>query len=654
MSWLTPLGFLGFIGLIVLIIIYIIKPNYQNKIISSTFVWKLSLKYKKNKFPLSKLRNILIFICQVLILSIIATMLAQPFIQEEEPPNEKVLIVDASASMMSEVGGVTRFDRALDELEKSADELLNNGGLVSVIVAHDTAYFLAQRVDLSGQAELHNAIDSLRTTEPGTSACTYGTPDIDGAISLSERITESVTNVEVVLFTDTQYIDAGRVKVVSVSDVAEWNAAVLNVKATRVEGYFRFEVEVASYGLDNSLTVECVINGANVEKDTITLTHTVRCEGDDPQTLVFGLDNDLANDPVTEVVEVDSYEEVYVQIQNANDSFGYDNSFHLYGGEKLPLKIQYYSAKPNNYYASALMVLREQLSYRWDLEIEEVKPELEPATEGFDIYIFEHKMPATLPNDGIVILSNPDELPSVAGIRLGADMNMASSGTSSDNPDAARDEGLSLVKGDAHPITDGLTVENIKLTRYTKVTSYDGYDVLMYGGNSGEDPVLLVKNEPSSKVVVMPFSLNYSNFPMLLEFPLMIYNLIEYYAPSTIADYVFDINENLTLKARGESLEMVGPATTLTLEDFPASVQLVNPGIYTLSQTIISGEEIVESFYVRVPPQESNINLVEDALTNPYFMLEEQVDDLDLLLYFAIAMVALLFAEWWLKTREQS
>ena len=37
MNWLTPIGFLGLIGLIVLIIIYIIKPNYQNKIISSRF-----------------------------------------------------------------------------------------------------------------------------------------------------------------------------------------------------------------------------------------------------------------------------------------------------------------------------------------------------------------------------------------------------------------------------------------------------------------------------------------------------------------------------------------------------------------------------------------------------------------------------------------
>ena len=49
MSLLVPLGLLGLLGIIALIIIYIIKPNYQNKFISSTFIWKLSLKYKKKK-----------------------------------------------------------------------------------------------------------------------------------------------------------------------------------------------------------------------------------------------------------------------------------------------------------------------------------------------------------------------------------------------------------------------------------------------------------------------------------------------------------------------------------------------------------------------------------------------------------------------------
>ena len=107
MSWLTPLGFLGFIGLIILLIIYIIKPNYQHKYISSTFVWKLSLKYRKKKVPLSKLRNILLIICQVLIISLCAAILAQPFINGEDANagKEKVIILDASAGMRAELEG---------------------------------------------------------------------------------------------------------------------------------------------------------------------------------------------------------------------------------------------------------------------------------------------------------------------------------------------------------------------------------------------------------------------------------------------------------------------------------------------------------------------------------------------------------------------
>ena len=69
MTWLLPIGFLGLIGVALLIVIYIIKPNYQNKYVSTTFVWKLSLKYKKNRLPISRLNNIVTFICQPCIIS---------------------------------------------------------------------------------------------------------------------------------------------------------------------------------------------------------------------------------------------------------------------------------------------------------------------------------------------------------------------------------------------------------------------------------------------------------------------------------------------------------------------------------------------------------------------------------------------------------
>jgi hypothetical protein len=41
------------------------------------------------------------------------------------------------------------------------------------------------------------------------------------------------------------------------------------------------------------------------------------------------------------------------------------------------------------------------------------------------------------------------------------------------------------------------------------------------------------------------------------------------------------------------------------------------------------------------------------VLVNPYFFTTDDVEIADLLFYLALALVALLFIEWWLKSREQ-
>ena len=123
MSWLVPLGFLGFLGLIVLIIIYIIKPNYQNKIISSTFLWHLSLKLKRKKIPVNTLRNILLFICQVLVITMATLILARPVIagERKEELREKIGFtfwekLDENTSVIRLVTSFMTTDEQIDEL----------------------------------------------------------------------------------------------------------------------------------------------------------------------------------------------------------------------------------------------------------------------------------------------------------------------------------------------------------------------------------------------------------------------------------------------------------------------------------------------------------------------------------------------------------
>ena len=83
MELLRPLGLLGLLGIAILILIYILKPNYQQKIISSTYVWKLSLKYRRKQVPINRLLSILLLILQILVIAACAMVLAQPFIPSQ-------------------------------------------------------------------------------------------------------------------------------------------------------------------------------------------------------------------------------------------------------------------------------------------------------------------------------------------------------------------------------------------------------------------------------------------------------------------------------------------------------------------------------------------------------------------------------------------
>ena len=644
MSLLTPLGLLGLIGLAVLIIIYIIKPIFQNKIISSTYVWKKSLQYRKKKIPISQLRNILIFICQILIITLIAIILAQPYIADDDANtgDSTVLIIDASASMLTGTSETTRFERAVSSAKNKVEELLSEeDARVSIILASNEPYFLVQEATADSITTINNALNALvYADEDNNNACTYGTPDIAGAIKLSEEVTAYNTNAKVILYTDTQYVDKGKVEVVDVKDESEWNASILDMRSKIVEGYYVFELDVACYGKDDEIEVQVSFFGVNNEMENLPpIVKKVKCFADETKTIVFSaqLPEGEFDESLNEQVSI--YEFTHVQVSlNESDSFDKDNIFFLYGGKRPTLRVQYKSTMPNNFYASALMVLRDRLGDYWDIDIKQVqKTDENYATEGYDIYIFEHMVPSTIPTDGIVILSDPPSLPSRLGIQLGKEY-------------VSTNAGMSLEIAENHPTMNNINAENIELTKYKAISNYDDYTPLL---SCRDNVVAALKNTEDEKIVVLSFNMHYSNIPLLPDFPLFMYNLVNYFTPMTFDGFVFDVNSTVDLNARADSLNVTGPNTVVKAEEFPHTLALTEPGVYTVTQDLISGETVIESFYVKVASEESNITLVKDELENPYFYVEPESGNLDLLLYLAMALVAFLFIEWWLKSRDR-
>ncbi len=644
MSLLAPLGLLGLLGIVALIIIYIIKPNYQNKFISSTFIWKLSLKYKRKKIPLNTLRNIILFLCQVAILTGAAFIIARPFIDKSDAENAKdvVMVIDASASMQAQKNEETRFERAVTAVMEDARKAFDEGKRVSIIMASEGSQFLVQDATAEQALQVYDVLDNVIASPE--EYYTFGSPDIGGAMKIAEQITSVNQNALVTLYTDVNYLATGKVEVRNVADNTEWNAAILDVRATLVENLYRIEIDVACYAADARIPLVCEILNIDGKGTNLSIETDVYCSNDETSTIILGYPTEGMSEEEIELIDeeifVTEFDQVYVHISEY-DSLDYDNQFNLYGGRKPTLKIQYYSTMPNTYWRTALDILSDALADKWKIEITEIKPrqnENELATEGFDVYIFEHNVPSVVPSDGIVIYSDPAQLPAEAGVRFGGPMQ-------------ANGE-LFLSKTEDHSIMHNIDAEKISVTMFTSVIGTDGYIPLL----SFEDyPMLLLKEDVDQKIVLMPFSVHYSNLVALPEFPLLLRNILNYFFRETVKDgYVYESGDLINLDARAEILEVSGPKTDLTLEELPTQISLTLPGTYTLTQIPMSGNAVIENIYIKIPASESNISLEEDLLPNPYFFEGEEDTLFDLLFYFALAVVALLFLEWWLQSRKQN
>lgn len=639
MTLLLPLGLLGLLAIAALILIYIIKPNYQQKFISSTYVWKLSMKYRKKKIPINRLKNILLFICQVLILVSCAMLLAWPVIRADVDvvSNEKVAIIDASASMMVESDGETRFERAVDGVKQFARENAEKGGFTSVIIASDKPYFLVQRSSAENSEELDGLLEEL--VLPDSFKCTFASADMEAAVLLSEEVVERNPDAEVVLFTATDYIDKGRIRVVDVSHQDDWNAAVLDCKAVLEDGYYTFTIEVGCFGKSRELDIVCDVvkyNGTNDTKRFIQYSEQFDIV-QQKKTIVFKTKPEAGED---EKSAIHSFDYVYVHIDEGgniiDDSFVNDNTYYLYGGTKPKLRVQYASSYDNTYIRTAIQSVKASHENSWSIDFVTVRSGEEFKTAGYDFYIFEHSaMPDKMPTDGVVMLVNPSNAPQGAGIRLGNEISVAVDTV--------------LASGKAHPITAHLLPDITTVSKYRRITSHDGYDELLFVQG---DPVLLVKNTEREKHLVLSIDLNYSNMGVLWSFTLFFADLFNYYMPPTVRSGSFEVGDTVKLNAKGTELSVRNPANTeIKLSEFPAEFEVTVPGTYTLTQTYYSNV-IVDMFYVSIANFESEITKEVDALPTLNVGKRTERADKDLLVYFAAALVALLFVEWWLQSRD--
>ncbi len=650
MTILNMVGLISLISLVIYFVLYFIKPNYQQKYVSSTFIWKLSLKYKKKRIPINKLRNILLVICQILLLIILTMIIMKPvIITKRSNDNEVVLIIDASASMRTNDGYDTRFERAVSLAKNKASEVLNNEGVVSIVMSTNDPYFLVERNTKENLNQIMIDLDNLIADYE----CTYGKTDLNKSINLCNDILVENSSTSIFIYSDVtaDYVDKG-ITLVNVREASEYNIAITNAYSEILDNYYMFTVEVISYGKDESIDLSIEISGANAsdtnpDGQVYTFNQNVDLTNDEKKKVVFinsnvNLENyddspNIIYYLIPDTDKIMTYQTVHVSI-NTDDSFIYDNSFDIYGGTKEVINVLYASSSANSFFNGVILVLQSALSNRYTISYTKFKEKTDIPNSGYDLYIYEHdSMPATAPSDGIVIYSDPQKDVIGSGFTLGIvyDYNKVS---------------MSLTEEKTHPIIKGVNADNITISRINGLAGrYGEYDVLMSCDNR---PAVMVCDSGTSKSIALMFSMHYSNLPITKEFPILMYNIFDYFLPQTVDGHSFEINDSVEVRCRGEKVEISGNGKSVTIEEFPATYSFTIPGTYDVSQTSVFGKEIKNQIYVGIPNEESNILLNVDSISNPVNQLSLEDVYNDLLLWLSIALVSVLFIEWLLKGKD--
>ena len=372
-SFENPAGLWLLLGIPVLILIWLIRPQHESRTVSSSYIWRLSDRFMKKRVPVTRLKKWLTFLLQLLLIAGTALLAAHPVWHSGELI-DYVAIMDASASMQATTAdGQTRWDEAVRQITELAGETAK-GHRVSILLAGEEPVWLLQ--EGTSSAETEAVLNAAK--------CGWGGADITGAMTLAQLFSDAHANTEITLYTDQTVAEAEGLTVVSLND-GSWNAAITGLSVTQA-GTDSYTVAgtVISYGGSAVLTVGLKADGR------LKGTASVTCESDISQTVTFDISG------MSGLTTVELYME-------PGDALAADDSYVLCVPEETTCGTLLVTDTPL-YLQNALLALNRGAA-------DTVGTSGYTGQTGYDLYIFDGYVPAVLPQDGMVLLIDPDSMP---------------------------------------------------------------------------------------------------------------------------------------------------------------------------------------------------------------------------------------------------
>jgi len=594
LSFETPYGFWGLLAVPLIILLYILKQKREKVTVPSLVLWSRVLSDMQVRTPWQKLQKSLLLFLQILAAVLIVLALSGLSVRVDSGANGSVIIViDHSLSMSSNDIKPTRLDAAKKDAAEYVESLPGNSRVTVVSIGKEADVLI---YGSASKEDVKKSIESISQSS--------GYVDAEKAEELILSLKKQDPDAKIVLFSDTP---------------------------------FRFGNETIQFGEYKKQSNNFAVTGFSHTRtgNGITAMSVIRNQGEDTAEIAVSLygdeqflDSKWVTIPGNQTKTIwwdgipDTVKTLKVSIETG-DILPDDNS--AYEAIQAEEAVKVLLVTEGNIFLEKLLSLID------GVETARTSPD-GAVFEGFDLYIFDGMMPDKLPGDGNVIVFSPSP------------NSLFPVGDWMDTP---------VVSPSAHKIFKYLDKLTFAVGR-TRIMEKPGWaDVIMeYNGN----PIIMEGVIGGTEVLIFGFNLLDTDLPLKTEFPILVSNIINEYAPArgTIVGQVhagdavqFRLSPD-TVRAYvhtpdGKRLQISPPVPAEPFLDTGI------PGIYILEQIRDSGN-LSTAFDVNIPDEwmmEKKSYNGTDADIGYYASVPLRKQSIKLILPLMALAAAIICFEWW-------
>jgi Ca-activated chloride channel homolog len=540
MSLLVPAALAFGLLIPVILLFYFMRPRRQERVVGSTLLWQQALQDLQASRPWQRLRITPLLLLQVLAAIIIVLVLARPATFFRSPiGGDTIIILQASASMQATDVPPSRFEAARSHVAALIDGLGPADHLSIIAMARTPQVVISSSADKS---QLSSALARVRVTNEDA--------DLGQALSLAGSLAAGHADAHILIIGDGHVLTPEQLLEVPVPvsyleiGTAAPNAALLSLASSSIQGNLVALAQLANYSRQpRSIPVELYADGKLVGVQTISLA--------------AGASGVLQWGPLPAATR---FLHAHIILQ---DAMRVDHEAWAIVGGSMHGRVLLVT-HGNSFLEAALRV-------QPNIDLFETTPAQYAPGGTYDLTVFDGYVPPLLP-PGALFFVNPPGGSYIFG-KSGPQIAVSHISAGSDSQNVLNEVDLSSIHAlhFSHQLTPASGMQAVIVTP--------------------ETPLLITGEGGNRRIAALSFDLHDSDLPLQPSFPVLVYNLVNWFlpppvpgsgqiAPGTPVNIApWPAVTRITITAPGQQPVTVAPP-------FPAAAydEADAPGIYSVTQ----------------------------------------------------------------------